>query len=344
MKKQKLFWLIPLSLILILSMLAGCGSTSSSDMSSVAVLYNNEKYEYAEESFDEDGMMTDAAEPGSEYGTDTTVLDASVERKLTYRADVGMETKTYHDTLEALEKLVGDLGGYISSSTVSDYGEDTDRTYARSAEFEVMVPAASLDDFLGKLKEIGNVLNVSKQVEDITTSYYDAQAKLSSLLEEEQRLSALQDKAETLDELLTIEEYLSSVRSEINYLHSIMQLYEKQIAYSTVSISLNEVLDYTPVPVQDPTLGERIAEAFTDSLDFFSEVGQGLIVALVFMLPVLILIAVIVVVIIVCVKAGQKKRARRRAGQQGNPAPVQTPDAQPVSLDAQADRQDNLQK
>ena len=120
-----------------------------------------------------------------------------------------------------------------------------------------------------------------------------------------------------------------------------MQLYEKQIAYSTVSISLNEVLDYTPVPVQDPTLGERIGEAFTDSLDFFSEVGQGLIVALVFMLPALILIAVIVVVIIVCVKAGQKKRARRRAGQnagqQGNPAPVQM-------QDAQADRPDNPQK
>ena len=65
MKIQKLFWLIPLPLLLILSMLAGCGSTSSSDMSSVAVLYSNDKYEYTEESFDDNGMMTEAAESGS---------------------------------------------------------------------------------------------------------------------------------------------------------------------------------------------------------------------------------------------------------------------------------------
>ena len=344
MKLQKLFPALLLSLALILAVMTGCGaktSSSSNEMSSAAISDWIEPEAPSEEAWDYDRSDAYTEENGAAADDllDKTVLEASVERKLTYRANVSMETKDFRGALDAIDALVAAQNGYVASSSVSDYGDDSDHAYARDAYFEVQVPAGSLEAFLDGLKEIGNVRNVSKEVEDITTSYYNTQSRLDSLLEEEQRLIAMQEKADTLEELLTIEGYLSDVRSEINYLHSMMQVYEKQVAYSTVNINLNEVVDYTPAPVQDPTLGERIAEAFQGSLSFFSEVGQGLIVGIVFMAPVLLVIATIVVVIVVCVKSGSKRRARRRAeqaakGQRYVPvqsaAPAQTPAQQTV--------------
>lgn len=317
MKRKNSFLAIFLSFALLFSLflLSGCGAKSSAylDAADSSMAISN-GFSFDEAEVEEVEYATETAESAAGSGElDTTVLEASVERKLTYRANVDMETKTYRETITEIENLIASKNGYVASSSISDYGDDSDRAYARNAYFETQIPAESLDGFLEELKEIGNVLNVSKQVEDITTSYYNTQSRLEALQAEEERLIAMQESAETLDELLTIEGYLSDVRSDINYLHNMMQVYEKQVSYSTVEIYLSEVVDYTSVPVQNPTFGEQIAEAFQSSLDFFAELGQGIILMIVFIAPTLLTLAAIIVVVVFLVKRISKKRARRKA-------------------------------
>ena len=199
------------------------------------------------------------------------------------------------------------------------------------------MPSERLDAFLQRLGELGNVLSTNKQVEDITSPYYDTQSRLDSLREQEQRLLALMDEAEDLDQILQLEDHLSMVRSEMDYLSRMLQVYEREIAMATVELSVREVVEYTPVEPLNRSLWDDIQNAFASSFEFMGEAGRGLLVTLVFLSPYLLIAAVIVVAVLLCVRAARKKKAAQPpygAPHNGQPpaAPQQTlpePDNKP---------------
>lgn len=328
---------IALAFVLIAAVMAGCGMSSMSDKNAESSTASAEGYggDYTtteEAEYDNGGPMEEPApaeQEKSEFAPDATFDETVIadevqsERKLTYYANVSMETKTYHETISGIEALVTEVGGYIGSSNIEDYGDDEEKTYSRYASFEIYVPAGSLDGFLSQLGDIANVRSTQKQVQDITQPYYDTKSRLDSLLEQEDRLLELQKDA-TLSETLEIEGYLSNIRYEINYLNNMMQVYEREIAMSTVSLSLTEVVDFTPPVAQDPSLGDKIVDAFKSSFEFFGDFGEGLLIVLIFLLPFLVISAIITVVIVVCVKKGAKRRAKKRAANPPKP-PVYPP-------------------
>ena len=61
---------------------------------------------------------------------------------------------------------------------------------------------------------------------------------------------------------------------------------DQQVSYSTVDIYLREVATLTPTGV---TFGERIADAFGGGWDAFVGFLQGLVIALVYLWPVLLI-------------------------------------------------------
>ena len=105
----------------------------------------------------------------------------------------------------------------------------------------------------------------STYMEDITGSYFDTQARLNALEQEEKRLLELLEKAETLDEIIQLEDRISNVRYEIESLTSQMKIYDKEVAYSTVSIFLEDVTEYSA----KSSFGSRTWEAFTGGWNSF---------------------------------------------------------------------------
>ena len=113
---------------------------------------------------------------------------------------------------------------------------------------------------------------------------------------------------------MEIESQLSDVQYQLeNYTRQLRSM-DQQVSYSTVDIYLREVATLTPTGV---TFGERIADAFGGGWDAFVGFLQGLVIALVYLWPVL-LIAVAVVFIL-------RKVWKKRPKKEKLPKPAQTP-------------------
>jgi hypothetical protein len=117
--------------------------------------------------------------------------------------------------------------------------------------------------------------------------------------------------------MLKVQERLYDVIEEIEALQTKLNLYDGQVAMSTVRLSLREVIVYTAVVEPDPTFGERIGEAFRESWADFGEGCQDFAVWFVEAFPTLLVLVVvhggIFLIIFASVKRGQKKRAARDA-------------------------------
>jgi hypothetical protein len=117
--------------------------------------------------------------------------------------------------------------------------------------------------------------------------------------------------------MLKVQERLYDVIEEIEALQTKLNLYDGQVAMSTVRLSLREVIVYTAVVEPDPTFGERIGEAFRESWADFGEGCQDFAVWFVEAFPTLLVLVVIhggiFLIIYTSVKRGQKKRAARDA-------------------------------
>lgn len=283
-------------------LLAGCGSISSKDGGY-----------YATESPIAEGAAYDTAAGAANSSIVPEELPDSTDetaQKIIYNADINMESTDFDAARDTLLAAVDDCGAWMEYSSLSGDAKDHDRY----AYYTVRVPVENYRTFLAAVGEAGSVLDLSETAENITSSYIDVQARLSALEAQRDRLNELADQAETTADLLEIESQLSDVQYQLeNYTRQLRSM-DQQVSYSTVDIYLREVATLTPTGV---TFGERIADAFGGGWDAFVGFLQGLVIALVYLWPVL-LIAVAVVFIL-------RKVWKKRPKKEKLPKPAQTP-------------------
>lgn len=320
MKFKKTFALL-FSLLMLLSLCACGASESKSDNyyrsdSTAAVeapaapdeAWDGEYYA-SEEEYGGFGM-NDSGSP-SEGQPEAAGIDPE---KIIYSADATVETTEFDLTLEKLETLVRQVGGFVESSSINGsnyYSQSRGYNSSRSAYYRIRIPSGRFNELMGSLSTLGNVPYSSTYTENITSRYYDVQARLTAYQTQEQRLLEMMEMAETVSDIIVIEDRLTELRYQIESLQSTLNNWDRQVSYSSVSITVNEVSVYTP----EVTLsyGERLGLAIRSGLqntaDFFSEFLLWFLEAL----PALIILAVIVVVVIVLVRRGRKKRRARKA-------------------------------
>ena len=180
----------------------------------------------------------------------------------------------------------------------------------RSAWYEIEVPADRLDDFLSRSGDLGNVTGQSKTGSDITEAYSDNEARLSALRTEQQRLTALIDSADTVNDLIALEDRLSSISAEIESLESSKRRWDKQLAYSNVTVTINEVTLYSGTGSR--SIAQRIGNAFTGG---FASFGRGLVsfaVGVIYLLP-YIIIAAVAVSVFIAVRKKKRKHAKAKS-------------------------------
>ncbi|MCR5733209.1 MAG: DUF4349 domain-containing protein [Lachnospiraceae bacterium] len=328
MKKR---FLPVISLILLSLMVAACGSSKSSDAGSgnykEAPRAYADDYDYAPEmamatedyeayeDYDTSDVYTQGSavitdDPGAQAeitGSDTPVTDTS--RKLIKTVNLSIETEEFDELIENINTKVERLGGYIESSYVG--GRSYGSTQTRSASITARIPAIKLDEFTTSVTENSNVLSKNDSTEDVTLNYVDMQAKVESLKTERERLNELLAQADDLEVILALEERLAEVRYEIESYESRLRVMDNQVTYSTVYLDIEEVTKYTPTVTHERTLGERMGEAFADSLEAMSELLKDLAVWLVGALPFLLLIAIIAGIILLIVMAASRGKKKK---------------------------------
>ena len=125
---------------------------------------------------------------------------------------------------------------------------------------------------------IGNVTSSSRTAENVTSQYTDYEARLSSLYTQEERLLKMLEESGDLESLIQLEARLSEVRYEIESIERNLRNLDQRLAFSTVTMELREVEEFTvTVPVQR-TFGEKLRDAFADGWNNFVRGLQRFIV------------------------------------------------------------------
>ncbi len=299
---------ILVTLCMLAALLAGCGGASKSTQAFDAAAAApaeaaNGAYYDMESAKSEDGGLTG--------DTDSTVLPEG--RKWIITVNMSAETEDLDALMEALNGKISGLGGYVEDQDSYNGSMYSSRRY-RSASLTVRIPAERVDEFTEEMSGIANVVSTNLSREDITLSYVATESRVKALQTEEARLLELMEQAETMADLLEIESRLTDVRYELENRASQLRLYDNQVDYATIYLSIDEVQEYTPV--EEPTVWERISGGFVSSV---KGVGNGLLDLLVWVLaksPYLVILGGVTVGVVVLIKKRKARKAAKKAAKQ----------------------------
>ena len=299
---------ILVTLCMLAALLAGCGGASKSTQAFDAAAAApaeaaNGAYYDMESAKSEDGGLTG--------NTDSTVLPEG--RKWIITVNMSAETEDLDALMEALNGKISGLGGYVEDQDSYNGSMYSSRRY-RSASLTVRIPAERVDEFTEEMSGIANVVSTNLSREDITLSYVATESRVKALQTEEARLLELMEQAETMADLLEIESRLTDVRYELENRASQLRLYDNQVDYATIYLSIDEVQEYTPV--EEPTVWERISGGFVSSV---KGVGNGLLDLLVWVLaksPYLVILGGVTVGVVVLIKKRKARKAAKKAAKQ----------------------------
>ena len=330
MKKTTKLLSLTLALLLALG-LAGCGAKTMSAASDAAPAVYDYQSSPAETLMEESTMGTDTgfantASAGGLYGAEDgsgsrTAGDepADMSEKIIYSADARLETTEFDAALEKIQALVKELGGFMESTSVSGNNYSAiarGSTGGRYASFTIRVPSDKFSALTGSLSDIGNVPYCNTYMQNVTMEYYDVQSRLDAYRTQETRLLEMLAAAESVENMLAIQQQLTEVQYEIDSLTGQLRYYDHQVNYSTVTLDVTEVREYTPEPTITLTYWQRMVRGFSESLKSVGEFFQDLFLWFVTSLPWLVPLAAAIAAAAALIRRSVKKhpeRAARRA-------------------------------
>jgi len=291
-------------LMLSVLLLGGCGAGSDS-LSMMPMTGGAASSAY---SYDSAMPSEEMAEAGMEDSA-AAFMAAAESRKIILRASFNVETLDYTESLRAVNEKIQETGSYIEYSDASGSVEDgTART-----SMTIRVPSGSYGEFKAFVPEIGNVTYSSEGGEDVTSAYFDTDARLTALRAQEERVLELLEKAETMEDILAIESKLAELRYQIEQLTGELKRYDDLVNYATITLSLEQRRELTPVGEESFT--EKLGRAMSESLSSLASLLENAVIALVWLVPYLLVLGVIAGVIFLIVwlslRHGKKKAAKR---------------------------------
>lgn len=288
--------------------LSACGSKEEyvTDSMKAETLEESAEMEMDSGAYEGSGDFDDVAVESSPVTTtkksDEALADQVDSRKYIRTFRYYMETLTFDETEDELNKLVDLHFGFYQSSETSGRAINSSSYKRRTGNYTIRIPKEKVDEFTEGIEGIGHILNKNNFVEDVTGQYFDMEARIKTLRVQEERLLAILEEATELEYIIELERELSNVTYEIErYMTSFKEL-ENQINYSTIYIELYEVFEETVIVEKPPTFFEKMKDGFMDSVNVVVDFFEGLILFLTTNIPVFILLAVIGFIIYKIVK------------------------------------------
>ncbi|MBR3356656.1 MAG: DUF4349 domain-containing protein [Solobacterium sp.] len=268
-------------------LLAGCGSAAGKPQ------YTNEEAAVGGGAYDEKYETSPAAAPDALIDPEMT---ADQQEKLVYRADLRVETRKYDETVAKLREAVKQYQGFF----VYEYQYETGYSWkyekqkgTMHLDVTVRIPAKDFQTFLESMDSVGRVVSRNTSADNITRQYNDTTIQIEALQKQETRLLEMMDKAETIEDMILVEKRLTEVQTDLNLLMTRKENMDTDVEYSTVTLTIDEVKEYTEV---HEDFGGRLVQGFTDGWKSFLNVIEGTAVGILYLSPYILLILACVLI------------------------------------------------
>lgn len=290
-------------------------------------------YEYNEEAVTTDDYTESNTENVENENINNTINNTSsnivlVEDKLVYKCYVDIETLDFDKSYSALQDMMEKYNCVISSETFGDesisyfydsyYSSSSKYKTGRTDEIVIRVPSANYKSFISEYGELGNVTSKTQTVDNITQEYYDTTSQVEGLKAEMERLEIMMSQATEIEDMITINQAITELQSEINSLTTYIRTMDSDVAYSYVTMSLREVLEYSEVeqPVKKNTFIDRLKNQCVDTWKGFLNFLENLLFTIIGLIPAIVIIGIIVIIIkLTCrnkIKTWKENRKLRR--------------------------------
>ena len=161
---------------------------------------------------------------------------ALANRKLIRNATVDLEIVSFDDALQKITAFANEDRGYIATTR-----SEKQANGKLKGEIVVKVAPENLDQFLQKIRGLGELKNQTLGTEDVTKAYFDTDSRLQNARVMEQRLiEMLKKKSDDINDLLQVEKELGRVREQIEQMQGELKFWDSQVQFATVTISLAE--------------------------------------------------------------------------------------------------------
>lgn len=296
---------VVIMLVLVCMFFTACGSKkNSTEQYSKSDIAMDDSYTITEEKETTSETVVDTTTSGSnESGNGQSNINVESNRKIIRKVSLALETQEFDKVVDSIESEITTLGGYAESISMSDLLSSTDRY----CNIIARIPASKLDSFINKVSETGNVVAKDISAEDVTINYVDMQSHVKVLKVEQKRLIELIEQAVDLESIILLENRLTEIRYELESYESQLRTYDNLIEYSTVTISIEEVIRYTP-QVDNESTWQKMGAGLKDSLYDIKDGVTEFSIWFVSNIPYIVFwVAVITVVIIVIIKKRKKE-------------------------------------
>lgn len=294
------------------AVMAGCGSSgedkastgTSSESAPQASAFNssvsstadsntvkNERQDTAAASAEK--PKTGAGAPPQQPGASVAgQMDAAMDRKIIYKANVTMEVADYGSANTDINNLIHLSGGYLLQFS------ENRTDYEQSGTLVVKVPSKGFSGFIADLEKMKpKSIQRSVQGQDVTEEFVDLEARLKSKQAEEARLLDFMNKATKSEELVAFSNQIGNVQTQIEQIKGRMRYLEQNVSYSTVEIRLYQKIAKANSTQEKEEDGftAKLSNALNGSAKVVLGFFKGLAIVLAAALPVLAVAAVIAV-------------------------------------------------
>ncbi len=217
----------------------------------------------------------------------------ALDQKIIRTVYMDAQAKEFDKAIGAIRTALKQSGGFEETFRTTNRTYGSTDYYARTAYMVLRIPAEKLDAFLN---EIGGMIHVTSQnsnAENVTSEYYDIEARLNVLESERAVYEKMLANAKNTSEMLNIQDRLYNVISEIEAFKTRLRVLESQVSYSTVTLNLSEVVEYSQIKTPDDSFWSRISNAFVTSWRKFAINSQNFAVWFIGAFPTLLVLAII---------------------------------------------------
>lgn len=298
------------ALLLALMLFAGCAAKSeeSMDMGWADEPAADAPMEAPEaEYWADDAIMEESKAEGGFDITDSQSKPVQ-ERKIIYTAEYYITTEDYENDYQRIMDALDACGGYLSGENTygtkpEEYGDS-----GRHSDLTLRVPVEHYNEFLDTLAGIGTVDNKIQSTEDVTTEYYDNEARIEFYEAHYEKLMDYLDKATEMEDILSIEAQIRDTLYTLDSLKGTRSYYDKMTQYTTVMIFLNEYVPSNTVVTSKSPLGQRLSEGLSDTFKGMGVFFEEFLIILVIILPWLILVGALFCAIFIPLHLRRKKK------------------------------------
>ena len=229
--------------------------------------------------------------PGIPRETAGLGLEPLEERMIIWTGNVSLIVTDAGESLEQVEAIAKDLGGYVVNSN-SWHQEEQLR-----ANLTIRVPAEEFDAAMARLEDLAiRVEHRNVSTQDVTEEYTDLDARLRNLEATEtellELLTEVRERTSKAEDILAVHREITSIRGQIEQLKGRMQYLEKMTAMATINVELIPDVLARPLVVAGWRPTGTAANALRTLIKTLQFIVDAAIWLIIYALPTLVVIAI----------------------------------------------------